>query len=454
MCEPTRILFVDDEASVREVLTYQLEQAGLPACEASSAAQAQALIQAEPERFDLVVSDVRMPEMSGLELLAWIKAEHPAIEVILVSAFADVDVAVDAMRQGAADYLAKPVKRRELLARVHRCLAQVALRRENEALRRALRSDPLTRIVGVSQPIVALKSLIRRVASSDATVLVTGESGTGKELVARALHDLSGRSGPFVSVNCGAIPAELLETELFGHERGAFTGATRRRIGRMEQATGGTLLLDEVGELRPDHQVKLLRVLQERVIERIGGNVATPIDVRVVAATHRDLAAEVREGRFRSDLYFRLAVLPIAVPPLRDRPEDIQVLARHFAGADVRLSSSLCEALEGYHWPGNVRELRNQLERMRLLSGEPTLTASDFRPDAIGPEVDGVLTPGRLRLPTEPFSLPELEREIVEKALWMQGGNRSAAARYLGIPRHVLIYRLEKYGIDVQPGAE
>ncbi len=294
-----------------------------------------------------------------------------------------------------------------------------------------------------------LRELIERVARSDATILIQGESGTGKELVARALHELSDRrEGPFVSVNCGAIPSDLLESELFGHEPGAFTGAKHRHIGRVERADGGTLLLDEVAELPAAHQVKLLRVLQERVLDRVGGTAEIPVNIRVVAATHRDLRAEVESGRFRDDLYYRLAVIPIPVPPLRDRPGDALMLARLFARKhskrDLVFDPSLSEAIERHTWPGNVRELENAVQRLVLVRGSDTLVADDLRLTApISPR--SVLAPGRLELPPDGFSLPELEREIIEKALDRHDGNRTHAARYLGIPRHVLLYRLSKY---------
>ena len=446
MTAPANILLVDDDAGVRQVVAYQLRAAGWTVEAVASGPAAQETLTRSPGCFQLVITDVRMPDMSGLELLRWSRENHPALEVILISAFGDLDVAVEAMRDGAADYLTKPVKRAELEARVQRCLERVVLVRENEALRRELGGGPLERIIGVSETTQGLKTLIRRIAPSDASVLITGESGTGKELVAKALHELSPRaSRPFVTVNCGAIPSELLESELFGHERGAFTGAVRRQIGRFERASGGSLFLDEIGELRTDHQVKLLRVLQERILERVGGDRPIEVDVRVIAATHRNLSDAVAQGAFRDDLYYRLAVLPIRLSPLRDRPDDIEALTRHFVASEAQLSTGLIAALRAHAWPGNVRELKNVVERMLLLRAGRNLTEQDFVPDPIARAPSGRLEPGQLVLPEAPFSLPDLEREIVLKALEINGGNQSRTARYLGIPRHVLLYRLEKY---------
>ena len=454
MTMEARILVVDDDAGVREVLGFQLRAVGYRVTVAEDGAAARSLIEASGEGFHLVVADVRMPGMDGIELLRWVKGNAPGTEVVLVSAFGEVEKAVEAMRVGALDYLVKPVKRGELEARIRHALERVALVRENQQLRRRLGNGPLDQLVGVSEPIQALKDLVRRVAPSNAAVLILGESGTGKELVARALHELSDRaSGPFVTINCGAIPADLLESELFGHEKGSFTGAVRDQVGRFERANGGTLLLDEVAELRPDHQVKLLRVLQERLIERVGGRGTIPVDVRVVAATHRDLRSEVRGGRFRDDLYYRLAVVPIDVPPLRDRPGDVVVLSRHFlSGCAVSLTPDLEAKLAAWPWPGNVRELQNVIERMALLRSSDQLTVADFRPDSVGDLAPVRLTPGHVRLPDEPFSLPELTREIVLKAIERFDGNQSGTARYLGIPRHVLLYRLDKYGVGAASG--
>ena len=451
-----RLLLVDDDDGVREILGFQLREAGVDVTAVADGESALAAF--SPGAFDLVLTDVRMPGMSGLELLAQVRELDPEVEVILISAYADVEKAVEAMRTGASDYLTKPVKRRELEVRVGRCIERSRLRRENRRLRHALGADPLAGIEGVSRQIAELKALLRRLATSDATVLVTGESGTGKELAARAIHAASDRrDGPFVTVNCGAIPADLLESELFGHERGAFSGAVRQQKGRIERANGGTLLLDEVGELRLDHQVKLLRVLQEHQVERLGGDRVLPVDVRFVAATHRDLRRAVRDGAFREDLYYRLAVLLIEIPPLRERPADVRALARHFLARhpdarEVHMAPELEEALVAYPWPGNVRELQNALERMVLLRRSDRLGPGDFRPDPLddGAGADGAtpaVLPGRVRLPDAPFSLPDLEREIIEEALRRNDGNRSKTARFLGIPRHVLLYRLEKYGL-------
>jgi DNA-binding NtrC family response regulator len=449
------ILLVDDDAAVREVVGFQLSEAGYRVTSAADGLQAQARVTADPDSIGMVLSDVRMPGLDGLGLLRWLKGHHPEIPVVLVSAFSDVDCVVQAMQDGAADYLTKPVRQSELVVRVQRCFEGRRVRDENERLRRDLSGGSLGRLLGSSGPMVALRRLIQRIAASEATILIQGQSGTGKELVARSLHELSDRAAkPFVSVNCGAIPSELLESELFGHERGAFTGASSRHVGRLERAAGGTLFLDEVAELPLAQQVKLLRVLQERRFERVGGTAELEADLRILAATHHDLRSEVEAGRFREDLYYRLAVLPIDLPSLRDRTGDMSVLSRHFArqygGPAVRVDDALIAALERHDWPGNVRELQNVMQRLVLLRQNDQLTARDFVPSGGPRSASSVVVPGQLSLPGQGFSLPALERELILKALAMHQGNQSATARYLQIPRHVLLYRLARYEADPQ----
>ncbi|OGR32241.1 MAG: Fis family transcriptional regulator [Desulfuromonadales bacterium GWD2_61_12] len=444
----TTILLIDDDDSLRRVNEYHLQQAGHRVLTAADGAAGFALFQREIP--PVVVTDIQMPGLDGYAVLKGIKALHPETAVIVITAHGTVEKAVAAMKLGAFDYLTKPFGRDELLLAIERAVVYQGLRQENLRLREAL-SDRVdfSRLVGSSEGMQRVFELVRRVAASDATVLLGGESGTGKELVARALHHGSERrERPFVAVNCAAIPSELLESELFGHVKGAFTGAIRERKGKFELADGGTLFLDEVGELPPELQPKLLRALQEREIEPVGG---TPrrIDVRLVAASNRDLEEAMGQGRFREDLYYRLAVIPIELPPLRTRRGDIPLLVRHFltrhGAAELKVSEAALAALCAYDWPGNVRELENAVERMVLLRRGEELDLLDLPPKVSGRE----RRPGGvLNLPDEGYSLEALEREAVLEALRRNGWNQTRAAAFLRIPRHTLIYRLEKYGIS------
>jgi len=436
------ILIIDDDDSLRRVMEFQLVQAGHRVAVAADGPAGLELFRSL--RPGLVISDVQMPSMSGYQVLETIKAERPETLVIMVTAFATVEKAVEAMKKGAHDYLTKPFSRDALLMTVDKALAFRGLQQENRQLRRQLKEKNFPELVGVSEPIRELIRQIRQVAPSEATVLISGESGTGKELVARAIHRGSERSeGPFVPVNCAAIPKDLLESELFGHLKGAFTGAVRDRQGKFAQAAGGTLFLDEVGELPLELQPKLLRALQEREIEPVGG---TPqkVDVRVVAATNRDLEEAVAEGAFREDLYYRLAVIPLPVPPLRQRRDDIPVLIEHFLArhGGVPVADQALELLGRYHWPGNVRELENTLERCVVLRRGERIEAGDL-PEKIrsGEAKQG----GVLNLPDEGFPLEELEKQAVLEALQRNGWNQTRAAAFLRIPRHTLLYRMEKY---------
>ncbi len=464
------ILLADDDHAVRRVFQFKLEKLGHDVVTASDGASALAALEAE--RFDVLVSDIRMPGMDGIELLERAQSVQPHIKVILITAHATVSQAVQAVKLGAFDYITKPFEDDELFTAIDRAGAFRSLEDENRRLRGRLRAaEAASRLVGVSKPFKDMLTMVERIAPTDATVLLLGESGTGKELVARTLHNRSLRSdGPFVAVNCGAIPRELVESELFGHVRGAFTGATRDKKGRFEQADGGTILLDEVGELPVDVQVKLLRVLQERVVEPVGGERARAVDVRVVAATHVDLAGAVEAGRFREDLYYRLNVIPVRVPPLRERGDDVALLAqefaRRFAGErPVTLTDALVERLRAHDWPGNVRELENLMERMVLLRRRDTLDVRDL-PDDFGRArvrarrtADGAdsarrdAAPGAPGPPEAPASLHDVEARAIRDALERAGWNRSKAARMLDIPRHVLLYRMKKYGIVPPEGA-
>src|SRR5881392_857797 len=380
------ILLVEDKESLRRVLRLTLESAGYSVAEAEDARAAAQALAREP--FRLVLTDLRMPHGSGLDVLRVSKEANPDAPVVLMTAYGSIDEAVQAMKDGAHDFLQKPVDSNHLLLLTERALEQVRLRTENILLREEWsRRYGFPRIVGESEAIKRAVSETQRVATTDTTVLLLGESGTGKELFARAVHHLSPRrSKPFVAVNCAAIPETLIESELFGHERGAFTGATERRPGKFELASGGTIFLDEIGELPLAAQGKLLRAIEEKAIDRIGGKAPVPVDVRVVAATNKNLRAAVDTGEFRGDLFFRLAVFPIDIPPLRERDDDVDLLARHFAaelgkelrGREASISEAGMQALRGHRWPGNVRELENSIERACILADSPELQPRDF----------------------------------------------------------------------------
>ena len=462
--EPIRVLFVDDDDALREITTIQLAGAGFSVTACAGGAEAIAAFEAR--RADVVLTDLKMPEVDGMQVLRAVRRLDDEVPVIVLTAFGSVDTAVAAMQAGAHDYIAKPVARDALVMKLRRAAEHRLVLRENRSLRSQVEASGERPMLVVSDAMSRLMDQVRRVATADLPVLLSGESGTGKELVARELHRLSDRSkGPFVAVNCAAIPSELLEAELFGHTRGAFTGAQRAREGRFRAASGGTLLLDEIGDLPLELQPKLLRVLQERTVEPIGAERPIPVDVRIIAASHRELRAAVAEGAFREDLYYRLAVLPLRVPPLRERRAAIAPLFELFltaqarlAGRALTLSPEAAPALRARRWPGNVRELENLARRVALLAAGPVVMADDLPGvvDPGAPEV-GEGTALRVRVDVEPWELsmprgglplPDLERRLVEEAIRMHGGNKSAAARYLGVPRHVLLYRIEKYGID------
>ncbi len=449
-----RILVVDDEASLRDSLTRALEREGhrVEACATLAAARAR-LATGLP---DALVTDIRLPDGSGVELVAEARATSSALRILAITAYGSVDVAVEVMRRGADDFLEKPFRAEALRTRLERLLEPVRLRgqverlaRENQALREELQAPAeADALVGVSPALERVRALIERVAPSSASVLVRGETGTGKELVARRIHARSPRAaGAFVTLNCGALPEGLIESELFGHEKGAFTGADRRRLGRFELADGGTLLLDEIGDLAQGLQVKLLRALQERCFERVGGSVTVPVDVRIVAATHRDLEADVRAGRFREDLYYRLDVVRVDVPALRERPEDIEPLCELFLarygrrpdGSRLGLRPDTLAVLRARPWPGNVRQLENVIHRATVLCDG----------DAVGPEDvadEGGAGPAPASRDLR-STLLRVERELIERALREHAGNLSAAGRALGVERNLLRYKLRKHGL-------
>jgi len=446
-----RILFVDDDETGREVSRYNLEQAGYAVDLAEDGERALALFRARPH--DLVITDLRMPRLGGMELLEQLKAQSPDVPVLVITAHGKVETAVQAMKAGAYDFIEKPFGRDVLLLAAERALERRRLQRENRALR--LRARGIEReILARSEPMRELLRTTDRVAGSDASVLITGESGTGKELIARRLHARSGRAeGPFVAVSCAAMPADLLESELFGHEKGAFTGAARARAGRFRKADGGSIFLDEVGEIPIALQAKLLRALQERVVDVVGADQPVRVDVRVISATNRPLTDAIAAGTFREDLYYRLNVVELQLPPLRERSEDIEPLARHFIAraapaADLTVPDEVVAALRAHHWPGNVRELENACERLAILAVGGQVSAGDLPPALVGADAPAAVSlEDWPPLPEEGLSLVDLERRVIERALRLKGGNVTQAAAYLRVPRHVLAYRIEKYGI-------
>jgi two-component system response regulator AtoC len=445
MDDPARILVVDDDQSSRELLARILTSAGHRVTALADGREAVATLDAgDPP--DLVVSDIRMAEMDGLQVIDAFRERAPETPVILVTAFGNIDGALEAIRRGAADYLSKPYDVDAIKLVVARALQHRALAMENRTLRRGLRDRyRLENVVGRSEAMLQVYKTAARVASTDATVLIQGESGTGKELVARAIHTASPRaSGPFVAVDCGAIAEGVLESELFGHTRGAFTGAQAARRGLFEEAHHGTLFLDEIGDVGPNLQARLLRALQEGTIRRVGANDPINVDVRIVAATNRDMDAAVKQGTFRADLYYRLHVVSIRIPPLRERREDIPLLAEHFAQKHGRAEGSAIspearELLVAYDWPGNVRELENAVARALALNPSGVVIPEDL-PDAIR-LAQAEPAPVSLPPPGDWPTLAELERRYASQVLGETGGNKTRAAEILGIDRKTL-YRI------------
>ncbi len=450
----TRILVVDDESKWRDLVRGELEDAGY-AVETAENGEHALQILGDGEHFDLLLTDLRMQPVNGLALMRRVRELSPETDVVMVTAYADTQTAVEAMRLGAYDFLIKPFELEELVLLVKRVEEKRGLKAENQALRRFVEGGEATQaMVGESAAMRRVHELIARVATSEATVLIRGESGTGKELVARAIHDRSPRAGgPFKAVNCAALPESLLESELFGHERGSFTGADRRKIGLFEAASGGSLFLDEIGEISGGVQAALLRALETREITRVGSTDAIKVDTRVIAATHVDLEGGIRDGVFRRDLYYRLNVFPIELPPLRDRREDIERIARRFLadlwpGEEVRLTGEVLNRLRSYDWPGNVRELRNVIERATILAGGSVFSAEHIILPAPGSGSGAAeLARSGLHLPEEGIELEKLEARFIAEALERAGGNKSQAARLLGITRRALYCRMEKYGI-------
>ena len=452
-----KLLVVDDERSMRELLSIVLRREGYDVTLAENGRAA--IEHLERGRFDLLISDIKMPDMTGVDVLRGAKRLDPDILGIMITAFASADTAIEAMRLGAHDYLSKPFDVDELKMKVRNALEQRQLRQENVLLKRALGSThQFANIVGRSDKMLAIFKLIEQIARTDSTVLVTGESGTGKEWVARAIHFYSlRRDRPFVALNCGALPETLLESELFGHMKGAFTGASANKKGLIEAAEKGTLFLDEIGEMTPMMQVKLLRVLQERKFRRLGGVEELEGSMRVIAATNQDLTKMVAEGRFREDLFYRINVIPIPLPPLREREEDIPLLAEHFLtkyrdqmGKDIHgLSQETMELLDAYEWPGNIRELENVIERAVALEKSQTILPESL-PEHIARRVAKIPATAGL-LPESGFNLEEhvegLEKEYITQALVRAGGVQVKAAELLGMSFRSFRYYAKKYNL-------
>ena len=443
-----KILVIDDDTSVRRVLEYNLQEEGYEVHTASSGEEGLYLFgQSQP---NLVITDMKMSGMDGLMVLKSIKKRSPESLVIIITAFGTVDVAVEAMKAGAHDYVIKPFNREELKLTVRKALEFSGLAIENKRLKDELAdmSDFRT-IIGTSKEMEKVFDVIRKVSDTEASVLITGESGTGKELIARSIHaNSSRRNASFVAINCAAIPRDLLESELFGHVKGAFTGAIRDKAGKFQMADGGTLFLDEVGDLPLELQPKLLRALQEKEVEPVGGTKTEKLDVRVLSATNLDVDKATAGGTFREDLYYRLSVIPMHLPPLRERRKDIPVLIRHFCnkhgGDKVTFERDTLAVLVRYPWPGNVRELENTVERLLIMRDTNVITVEGL-PDKL--KVNSTPASAVIQLPDEGYPLEQLEREVVVEALERSSWNQIAAARFLRIPRHTLVYRIEKYSI-------
>ncbi len=441
------VLVVDDDASTREGLVALAESWGYASF---GAEDGQAALKACKETLPhAIITDLMMPGMTGLELVEALGERVQQVAIILVTAHATIDTAVQAIKLGAYDYLTKPVEPTKLRSVIEKGLRQVQLAREASALRERLES-PLGSygtLIGKSPPMRQLYKLLGQVAATDAPVLITGESGTGKELVARTLHDLSPRrDGPFLPINCAAVPPTLWESEILGHEKGAFTGALERRVGCFEQADGGTLFLDEITEMATEVQAKFLRILEEGEVRRIGASSAVPVSVRVVTATNRSPAQAIKEGRLRSDLFYRLSVFPLELPPLRERGEDIPLLARYFLELFAEKhhrpalpwAPDFADALKAHSWPGNVRELKNAMERLAVLAAGPSLTGADVRQFSVDAAAEQPAAAG-------PVSLAEAERQAIEQALAATSGNKTQAARLLGITTKTLNAKLALY---------
>lgn len=439
---------IDDDASLRRVTEYNLSSSGFSVITAESGEKG--LAKFKKHSPDLVVTDVKLEDMSGLDLLEEIKKVSPDTPVIIITAFGSIEMAVQAMHRGAFNFITKPFDRNTLILSCKKALELKGLRTKNILLSKEVnRLTGTEGIVSASSAMSELLETVSRAANSEATVLITGESGTGKEVLARLVHQNSPRSnGPMVAVNCAAIPEGLIESELFGHIKGAFTGAVKNRKGHFQTANKGTLFLDEIGELKTDIQVKMLRAIQEREVQPVGSDKSETIDIKIIAATNLDLKDRMTQGKFREDLYYRLSVIPLFIPPLRERIEDIPALVKHFlrkfdAPSDVSFSPEAMKILMSYQWLGNIREMQNTIERCIILRKRAVIEARDL--NLISPEkVTSIFEP---HIPDQGIGLEDIEKAFIQKALKKADNNRSEAARLLKIPRHVLLYRIEKYGL-------
>ena len=453
-----RILIVDDEAKMLRVLELQLQTAGYAVAKAESAEIGLKLLDGAEEDgqpYALAVTDLRLPGMDGLSFLREARARQPTLPVIVMTAFGTIETAVEAMKQGASDYLLKPFSLEDMMITIDKVLELHALRRENKELKQELtRRYEFEQIIGHSEKMRDVFETAERVAATRATVLLGGESGTGKGMLARAIHQQSPRrDAPFVKITCSAIPENLMESELFGYEKGAFTGAMRLHEGKFEQADGGTAFLDEIGDVPPPVQVKLLRVLQEREFERLGGSKTIEVDVRIIAATNQDLRVALEQGAFREDLYYRLNVVPINLPPLRERKEDIPELVNHFlqrfaedTGDRVSgVSPQALDKMRGYHWPGNVRELENIIQRAMVLAKGDVIETDDIQLDGAA---GSTLPAGAIPFLPDGMTLEKYEQELIREAMKRSDSNKSQAARLLGLTRNALRYRLSQMGLD------
>lgn len=453
--EKKKVLIVDDESGMRHMLSVLLEREGYSIDTAQNGKEGLDKIKAN--EYALVLCDIRMPEMDGLTFLESTKSLNKQLPVIMMSAFGNVDTAIEAMKKGAYDYVSKPFKADEILIRLQRLTDQETLMFENQSLKRVLHQETsFSNIIARSPRMLDIFDTIRKIAEYKTTVLITGESGSGKELIARAIHFNSPRSNkPFIAINCSAIPETLLESELFGYVKGSFTGANKDKKGLFEEASGGTLFLDEVGDLPLSLQVKLLRAIQEEEIRRVGDTKTLKIDVRLITATLKNLGDEIKKGSFREDLYYRLNVLPIHLPPLRERKEDIPLLAETFLNRFSKemdkkvkkLSPEALQFLTDYSWPGNVRELENTIERAMVLE-----TEEELRPDSLPDSVRNVEVNPAIRAAASELSIKKMmvimEQELIKKALEKTGGNRTWAAKLLEISHRALLYKIKRYGLE------